>query len=393
MLRAVLPFRGWRRTAYAVTAGALLCAPGAALAQSPGGVEAGEPAPPTGGASVPRLTTLRCRARCVGASGAQPGATLDLRGARIARVESVVFLGDASDADDVTVAARKVTSKRVIVQVPRFAHTGPVAVVDGDGVESAPTRAPLTVSAVPPSPGVSVEVQSPKVFFDATRRARVSYAVSGDAPVDVDIALVQTVGGAEVARWTASQVAPGTPQTATWNGMIDGAVAPAGRYEFRVTVHGQAASAQAAPPQDDAFDFLDHRFPIAGAHTFGTGVAAFGGARHHQGEDVFAACGTPMVAARGGKVKFKQYHARAGNYLVIDGEKTDVDYAYMHLRDPALVSTGDRVRTGQLIGYVGDTGDAQGCHLHFELWSGPGWYDGGKPFDPLPLLKAWDAAS
>ena len=65
----------------------------------------------------------------------------------------------------------------------------------------------------------------------------------------------------------------------------------------------------------------------------------------------------------------------------------------MHLRDAALVEKGARVHTGQLIGYVGDTGRADGCHLHFELWAGPGWYTGGEPFDPMPLLKAWDKFS
>ena len=49
--------------------------------------------------------------------------------------------------------------------------------------------------------------------------------------------------------------------------------------------------------------------------------------------------------------------------------------------------------TGQPIGEVGDTGDADGCHLHFEMWSAPGWYTGGAPIDPLPSLKAWDAYS
>jgi murein DD-endopeptidase MepM/ murein hydrolase activator NlpD len=63
----------------------------------------------------------------------------------------------------------------------------------------------------------------------------------------------------------------------------------------------------------------------------------------------------------------------------------------MHLAAPSPVERGERVRTGQRIGAVGDTGNASGCHLHFELWSAPGWYEGGSPFDPLPSLKAWDA--
>ena len=44
----------------------------------------------------------------------------------------------------------------------------------------------------------------------------------------------------------------------------------------------------------------------------------------------------------------------------------------MHLRDAALVTEDDAVATGQPIGFVGDTGDAIGCHLHFEMWP-DGW--------------------
>jgi murein DD-endopeptidase MepM/ murein hydrolase activator NlpD len=137
-------------------------------------------------------------------------------------------------------------------------------------------------------------------------------------------------------------------------------------------------------------------FPVRGRHNYGDAGARFGARRsghRHQGQDVMARCGTPLVAARGGKVKFKQYHAAAGNYVVIDAAGTDVDYVYMHLAEPTPFRPGDRVYTGQRIGSVGDTGDAQGCHLHIELWTGPGWYDGGKPFDPLSSLRAWDSWS
>jgi len=65
----------------------------------------------------------------------------------------------------------------------------------------------------------------------------------------------------------------------------------------------------------------------------------------------------------------------------------------MHMQRPSPLAKGARVFTGQRIGNVGDTGDARGCHLHFEVWTGPGWYTGGAPVDPQPFLKAWDAYS
>ncbi len=66
------------------------------------------------------------------------------------------------------------------------------------------------------------------------------------------------------------------------------------------------------------------------------------------------------------------------------------DFLYAHLKKPASVKKGEKVKTGEQIGIVGQTGDATACHLHVEIWSPPGWYQGGKPFDPLPSLKDWD---
>jgi murein DD-endopeptidase MepM/ murein hydrolase activator NlpD len=157
-----------------------------------------------------------------------------------------------------------------------------------------------------------------------------------------------------------------------------------------------ARSSSTSDATRDAFDFYGHIFPIRGPHDFGNSGARFGAQRSghtHQGQDTFAKCGTKLVAARAGRVQFNQYHSAAGYYLVIDGYESPYDYVYMHLQSRSPFHPGDRVQTGQMIGRVGDTGDAVGCHLHFEMWSAPGWYDGGHPFDPLRYLKAWDSWS
>lgn len=136
----------------------------------------------------------------------------------------------------------------------------------------------------------------------------------------------------------------------------------------------------------------DGIFPVQGKHDFGTFVNTFGGGRGHQGQDVLADCGTPLVAARGGTVQMNKFQANAGNYVVIQAAD-GTSQAYMHLRDPSPLAKGEPVIAGQPIGVVGQTGRASACHLHFEYWTAPGWYEGGKPIDPLPLLKSWDGGS
>ena len=132
----------------------------------------------------------------------------------------------------------------------------------------------------------------------------------------------------------------------------------------------------------------DGTFPIVGAHDYGDGLGA---GRGHQGQDLMANCGKPVVAAVGGRVQVVDYQASgAGNHVVITGKETKLDYVYMHLAEEARVSVGDRVETGEKLGRVGTTGSSTACHLHFEEWSSPGWYQGGKVLDPEPDLRRWD---
>ena len=139
-----------------------------------------------------------------------------------------------------------------------------------------------------------------------------------------------------------------------------------------------------------------HRFPLVGTYSYGSSGARFGAPRRghiHQGQDLAAAEGTPIVAPRGGVVKAVAYQARgAGHYVVLDGSGEDRDYVFMHMRTGSVaVTKGQSVRLGQTLGEVGNTGRSFGAHLHFEIWVGGGWYTGGRPVDPLPYLRIWES--
>ena len=263
-----------------------------------------------------------------------------------------------------------------------------------------PTGAPASGASAGTLNLVSAKTTPRKSYYYGVRYPRLSYTIaSTQAQNDLRIDVVD-VAGESVRTFFRNDVAPNVENRIRWDGTANsGRPALNGRYSFRISSQAgtpATTSTTSSEPLSLSFALYGYAFPVLGAHDFGGSEAGFGAGRSghtHQGQDVMAKCGLPMVAARGGKVQLSDYHAAAGNYLVIDGRGTTLDFMYAHLAEPSPLQVGDEVRTGQPIGLVGDTGNAQGCHLHFEIWAAPGWYEGGSPIDPLSYLLRWDRYS
>lgn len=237
-----------------------------------------------------------------------------------------------------------------------------------------------------------------------TLTATASYRFAGPHTVrNVRVQLLVATGTRVVKTFRLGDRKPGTMQKLK----VTGAGLPPGRYRVRIRATdlrtaGVSSVAQVmvpapkpvATPAPAPAPSGDHVFPVRGTFTFGQAGSRFGAKRSghtHQGQDVAAAEGTPLVAPHAGRVKAVRYQASgAGYYIVLASSGEGRDYVFMHLRaGSTLVAEGQAVRAGQQIGQVGNTGDSQGAHLHFEIWTGGGWYSGGKPVDPLPYLRAW----
>ncbi len=124
-------------------------------------------------------------------------------------------------------------------------------------------------------------------------------------------------------------------------------------------------------------------FPVSGGGRKNVqsffGAARSGGRREHQGIDIFAARGTPVVAAADGWISSTSPNQLGGNVVWLWDPVRRHTLYYAHL-DRHAVSTGQRVRKGDVVGFVGNTGNARTTapHLHFGIYR-----RGQGPIDPL----------
>ena len=136
-------------------------------------------------------------------------------------------------------------------------------------------------------------------------------------------------------------------------------------------------------------------FPVYGPSSFTDTFGAFRGdvsGGWHHGDDIFAPLGAPILAVASGTVFSVGWNEIGGNRLWLrDGQGNLFYYAHLSAFSPLAVN-GNRVNAGAVLGFVGNTGDAEGTpyHLHFEIHPvgllGLG-YDGAV--DPTSYLTAW----
>ncbi|MDX6426115.1 MAG: peptidoglycan LD-endopeptidase LytH [Gaiellaceae bacterium] len=338
----------------------------------------------------------------VAADSSTASAVTEVKGNASARADSVVtalslFKGEIT-ADGVTAHASAGTG-----------YSGAGGNVNGSGVNN------LKVNGQPVAltPGTTTKV----TLGDWGQLTAGSVAVDQSAPdgaqgyrgfiTEIDVHLTADHGGlpanseiqvgyADAAAQTAPPVAPATPTTTTSTDTgpatttPDVAAGDAPRDRARPGGSKTSGVPLKVQPKLTAGHYV---FPVYGPSSY---IDTFGAARSdvsfHHGDDIFGQLGQPLLAVADGTVFSVGWNKVGGNRLwLLDEQGNQFYYAHLSAFSTAAVN-GARVKAGEVVGFMGRTGDAEGTpyHLHFEvhpvsfLYLG---YDGAV--DPTPYLDAW----
>ena len=258
------------------------------------------------------------------------------------------------------------------------------------GALAGPVASGFTATPASVAPGAQVTFA-----YRATKgaRVRVDLLAPGKAPTRVRLGVVGSRGTVRsvwtaalaTGKYTARLVVSGAGVTRYLRAPLS-VVAPA----------PEPTPAPALAPATLSGATGSKLFPVQGPYSLGGADARFGAGRTghtHQGQDIVANEGAPVVTPVGGVVYWIAYQAAgAGHYVVVRGDDGR-HYVFMHLQAGSIaVAKNALVAAGQRVGAVGSTGASSGPHLHFEIWVN-GWWatTASTPIDPLPELQAWAA--
>jgi hypothetical protein len=233
----------------------------------------------------------------------------------------------------------------------------------------------------------AAKVTPHRAYFAGTHPATTRVTFHDDANATLDIVISRH--GKVVRRYTFSNAVPDHAVAVAWNGRSgSGRLATDGRYAFYAGQH------RGRLKRIGSVDFRRYIFPVRAHHWSRGPMGEFGAPRRvlgfHHGFDVMSRCGARIVAARAGRVIARGFNPELyGHWVLVNGRATSHNFFYAHMRGTALVGRGQQVLTGQRIGRVGKTGNAEtiGCQLHFEIRIN------GRAVNPEPSLRYWDSYS
>jgi murein DD-endopeptidase MepM/ murein hydrolase activator NlpD len=254
------------------------------------------------------------------------------------------------------------------------------------------------VVVAPRLPRLRVRVDQPGA---RTVQARLVFRPRGSGTlVRIDAGAIRT-GKRVAVNWPAgSQLAPGRYRVQLIvRGLGNRVLARPARASGMTTVTVRAPAppptptpAPAPAPTPAAPVPAGTAFPVAGPHTYGDGFGVGRVGHTHQGQDLLAAEGTPVVAPEAGTVLYVDNQPSAAGWYVVLHAADGRDMFFAHCQEASMaVTPGMAVGPGARLCNVGHTGDATGPHLHFEIWVN-GWRvsSASAPIDPLADLLAWD---
>lgn len=263
---------------------------------------------------------------------------------------------------------------------------------------------------VEPGAGVAPVARLAASVHDGVPEITLRVDEPGVRAVTARLVVLRTPGNAVVAQLPVGAVRTGRRVAVPWKG----SALPAGRYVVRVHARDRwgnqlsrprgatgktTLTVDAAPrPEPDpapepapAGPPAAGVFPVAGPVTWGSPFGEDRGSYAHQGQDLAAADGTPVVTPSSGTVVSNGWQAEgAGTYVVVNADN-GYSYFFAHCQKGSYgAQEGQAVAAGTQVCRVGSTGRSTGPHVHFEIWEN-GWRAGSesRPIDPAPFLERW----